>query len=134
MGLWRYFGSVQNWWLLPSFISWAVLHQWFDYWALHPSVVWLSGFTPLVVCLKGVILIKILTHFHQPIEDCRVFVLWLRATSYFTCPICNALIVILLFLVDFSMFYIFYMKMLIYVIYWCLLFYYMIILLFNRNE
>jgi len=47
---------------------------------------------------------------------------------------CNALIVILLFLVDFSMFYVFYMKMSIYVIYWCLLFYYMIILLFNRNE
>ena len=41
--------------------------------------------------------------------------------------VCNALIVILLFLVDFNMFYVFYM---IYVIYWCIylnecLFYYL---------
>ena len=66
-------------WLLGFTPPMALTHQRFDYWTLPPQVVCLKGFTHTIFSLISSNVI--------PIEDCRVFVLRRRATSYFTCPI-----------------------------------------------
>ena len=75
--------KVFDWWVLTRLMAtsvkiWVVTPSVFELTVCSPSVVWLKGFTPTMFWF--------ISRDVTPNKECRVFVLWCRATSFLDLP------------------------------------------------